>query len=191
MNASWNRSDLDDDNDYWTIILMVPATFHDRSGPLTNARPIAFLEEPLGGVLFTLTMILFDIISTSLDSWNAISDYVEENFLGNKLSFLDEERHDGLLFDDDTFSRSRQYSWVITSIGEFIPIIQKMSEQYKEVMDWIIKRKSSIAENKNVRLDDQEYQEQFVALEARFQDQKKRAEALRDGVNHPKTDVLT
>jgi hypothetical protein len=137
-----------------------------------------------------LTMMLFEIISRSLGDWTAISDYVE-NFIGSKFSFLDEEQHDGLLFDDDTFSRSRQYSWVITSIGEFIPIIQKMSEQYKEVMDWIIKRKSGIAENKTVRLDDQEYQELFVALEARFQDQKKRAEALRDGVNHPKTDVLT
>jgi hypothetical protein len=80
---------------------------------------------------------------------------------------------------------------VITSLGEFIPIVRKMSEQYQEVMGWIIEPRTDTAEKKEDRLKGHKYQEQLVALEARFQDQKKRAEALRDGVNHPKTDVLT
>jgi len=78
--------------------------------------------EPFGSFSFALTSILFEIVSRIVTDWIAISDYIGL-FVTSKFTFLNEEQQDFLLFDDETFSRSRQYFWVITSITEFVPII--------------------------------------------------------------------
>ncbi|KAH9213465.1 hypothetical protein DL95DRAFT_234039, partial [Leptodontidium sp. 2 PMI_412] len=93
-----------------------------------------------------------------------------------------------LLFDDDTFSRSRQYSWVITSTGEFIPIIDNTLKHYSEVRNWVIEsRFQNEAESdgpaeKWYQAKAQEYGDRLYAILQRFNSQKARAEALRDGL---------
>jgi hypothetical protein len=125
VNAFWNFSPLfGAQSDEWTIILMVPALFD-----------VALLESYMDlpdTIVSTLISILFAILSKILTSWAAISDYIEI-FVASKFTFLNEEEHDFLLFDDNIFSRSRQYFWVITSTGEFISIIRKTLKHYQEV----------------------------------------------------------
>ena len=62
------------------------------------------------------------LTSRILVDWAEISKYVEI-FVAGQDTLLYEDRHDRLLFDDDNFTSSRQYFWVIDSIGDFIPII--------------------------------------------------------------------
>jgi hypothetical protein len=127
-------------------------------------------------------MILFDIISRLLTDWTGVSDYIEI-FVASEFTFLNEEQHDSLLFDDDTFSRSRQYSWVITSIGEFIPIIDNTMKHYSDVESWVIASRSPDEDQNRDEVKSRKYREQLYAIRERFNNQKGRAEALRDGVS--------
>jgi hypothetical protein len=191
--AVWNRNfDLEMDNDEWTINLMLPASLYGKAESsyrirtaeriqgtyILNQRPAVFME-PLESVLPMLTKILFEVISKILRDWASISEYIEP-FVGSKLTFLHEEKHDSLLFDDDTFSRSRQYSWVITSIDEFIPIILKTKKTYSDVIQCVI---SSREEKDSAWAKGVKYGEQLRAIEETLQNQKARAETLRDGVS--------
>jgi hypothetical protein len=112
---------------------MIPASFRNESkyegyyevlkGLLPmGSRGSEFLMEPLKSSFRMLVSITAEVMARLLREWTAISDYIE-TFVASKFTFLDEEQHDLLLFDDDTFSRSRQYFWVITTISEFVPII--------------------------------------------------------------------
>jgi len=118
-----------------------------------------------------LVSITSQVISRLMREWTDISDYIEQ-FVANKFTFLKEEEHDLLLFDDDTFSRSRQYFWVITTISESIPIIDQTFDTWREMNNW---RKDLNVVQEDIS--------QLVAIKERFESQKKRAEALRDGVS--------
>jgi hypothetical protein len=191
--AFWNRnSDLTVDSDDWTINLMLPVTltgkaerFYEIDIFLESQGPAVFMK-PLESVLPMLTKILFEIIPKLLRSWNSISEYIEQ-FVASKFTFLDEKEHDNLLFDDDTFSRSRQYSWVITSTDEFIPIILKTIEKYSEVKQWLINLHE---EKEKDWTEAEEYGKQLHAIAERFKTQKDRAEALREGVSFSRSDIL-
>jgi hypothetical protein len=122
-----------------------------------------------------LVSITFEVISRLMRDWTAISDYIE-TFVASKFTFLEEEQHDLLLFDDDTFSRSRQYFWVITTISEFIPIIDQTLKTREAMNSWGLRE-----ENRD--LIPAEDRCKLEAIKERFESQKKRAEALRDGVS--------
>lgn len=143
---------------------------------------MAIFIRPLDSVLEMLFTILLELISRLVYDWTEISDYIE-TFVASKFTFLNEEGHDSLLFDDDTFSRSRQYAWVITSIGEFIPIIQDTKRCYFSAINSVYER-SGPGElrdrywGKLVR-----YRYQLEDIEERLNSQEARAKALRDGVS--------
>ena len=146
---------------------------------------------PLKDILPTLSATLLMLTSRILVDWAEISAYVE-NFVAGQDTFLYEDRHDRLLFDDDNFTRSRQYFWVIDSIGEFVPIIDKTIDHYENVLKWVCQATL----NSDLRTEDKigrEYNEALIehdatlkklkALRERFEGQRNRATALRDGVS--------
>jgi hypothetical protein len=181
VSAFWNstQDSSTEDGKYWTIILMIPASFYDIASPSRDKDPdISFLMSPLEDIFPTLTSIWFQIISKLLREWTDISNYTE-TFIAGKFTFLQEEKHDSLLFDDDTFSRSRQYFWVITCISEFLPIIRKTLKHYQEVKFWLTQGVSSPETEEKAR----KYYNQLEAILKRFESQKTRAAALRDGVS--------
>ena len=120
MNALWNPTlDLSTDSDDWTIILMIPASFYNASGPyweprtdLVKGQDSAFLMKPLESSFPMLVSITSEVICRLMREWTAISDYIE-TFVASKFTFLEEEKHDLLLFDDDTFSRSGNTSGLL------------------------------------------------------------------------------
>jgi len=118
-----------------------------------------------------------------MKEWIAISDYIEP-FVANKLTFLKPEEHDQLLFDDDTFSRSRQYFWVITTISEFIPIIDQTLDKWREMDIWGELNNWRYMNNwsEDQTLIQKGNIKQLEAIKDRFEIQKLRAEALRDGL---------
>lgn len=167
---------------------MIPASFYEKdqnyfaaeleSGRYHEAVFMRRLEDVLG----TLTMIVFMVISRLLKEWTSISNYVE-TFVESKLTFLHEEKQDSLLFDDDEFSRSRQYSWVITSTGEFIAIIEKTLSDYSDLKEWVIEPMRPGVKKEEAQKQAEKYKKKLDDVTQRFKSQKARAEALRDGVS--------
>jgi hypothetical protein len=159
---------------------MTPASFYDvfkryggvyEDGDFVKGHDSRFLMKPLESSFPMLVSITSEVIFRLMKEWTAISDYIE-TFVASKFTFLEEGQHDLLLFDDDTFSRSRQYFWVITTIGEFLPIIDQTLNIWGEMNKW--------REDLNLV---QEDISEMMAIKEIFENQKKRAEALRDGVS--------
>jgi len=185
VDAIWTRMpDSPNDSKDWTIILMIPASFYNVSKPYTSkgysgynkyvdkGKDGAFLMKPLESSFPMLVSITSEVTSRLIREWTAISDYIEP-FVANKFTFLKEKQHDLLLFDDDTFSRSRQYFWVITTISEFIPIIDQTIDKWGKIHNW----------REDLTLIPPEDRLKLEAIKERFENQKKRAKALRDGVS--------
>jgi hypothetical protein len=157
---------------------MIPASFYHVFNKIHSGRKghdPAFLMKPLESSFPMLVSITSEVISRLMRDWTAISEYLER-FVINEFTFLDEERHDLLLFDDDTFSRSRQYFWVISTINEFLPIIDQTLHTCKDMnhRGWSEEYRDLILEEDRRKLE---------GIKKRFESQKLRAEALRDGVS--------
>jgi hypothetical protein len=175
MTGFWKGDNANSET--WTAILMMPVSFYDhfehfQESPKApcNGRDGAFLMEPLESNTDALPAISNEIASRIISEWTKISDYIE-TFVANQSTFLDEEEHDLLLFDDDTFSRSRQYFWIITAVGEFVSIIDETETLYKTLIEHLGDGLLRSSERR------------FLSIRERLYSQKERAAALRDGVS--------
>lgn len=124
-----------------------------------------------------LVAILSKVSRKIAREWNVISEHIEK-FIASEFTFLHEEQHDFLLFDEDTFSRSRQYFWVITSIGEFIPILDETILRWEEITSWDIWR-TLYHERRKV----ESYTQRLESIKERLKSQRERSTVLRDGVS--------
>ncbi|EHK97180.1 hypothetical protein M7I_7064 [Glarea lozoyensis 74030] len=141
----------------------------------TNAsKELNDLIGPLKSVLPTISATLSMVISKIVAHWTKIGDYVDQ-FVAGQDSFLREKRHDRLLFDDDSFTRSRPYFWAITSTGEFILIIDETLNHYRTVAKWVSKDKDELRKHREAR-------KKLEAVKARFERQRERATELREGL---------
>jgi len=153
---------------------MAPAFFYHKDGK--PRKEFDDLIAPLNGILPTLSATLLTIGTRIVAYWTEISEYVEQ-FIAGRDTFLHERRHDQLLFDDDSFTRSRQYSWVITSTGEFILIINKTINHYESLSKRLFSRKRETM-RKHRKL-----QAEIEAIRELFEMQRTRATDLREGVS--------
>lgn len=107
-----------------------------------------------------------------LQRWEQILEYFTL-LLGYRDTLSDPDTHDRLLFDDDSFTRSRRYFWAISYLGELeISILRN-----------IIELKRCIGEsssNKSLR----EQLNKLQHLRERIVGQSAEAIALRDGVSN-------
>jgi hypothetical protein len=148
---------------------MAPAFFYHEE------REDNSLIAPLENMQRTLSTTLFEIISRILLHWPTISEYVEQ-FIAGKDTFLHEDQHDRLLFDDDNFTRSRHYFWVITSIGEFISTIDETIHHYDNISGLMFPDPAELGKHKGLHV-------RFVGMEERFERKKYRATTPRDRVS--------
>lgn len=151
---------------------MAPAFFYHRDEGDNSSKDMI---GPLEDILPTLSTTLAMIMSRILAHWTAVSEYVEQ-FIAGQDTFLHEDEHDQLLFDDDNFTRSRQYFWVITSTGEFISIIDETINQYNNVSEWVSRGKEEQRNHVNFR-------RKLETIKEKFERQRARATVLRDGVS--------
>jgi hypothetical protein len=103
-----------------------------------------------------------------IERWEKISEYFAW-LIGHRDTLSDPDAHDSLLFDDDSFSRSRRYFWAINYLAELDSSITGNIVQ----LDRFAKRNSSI----RLQLDQLQY------LRGRLLAQREEAIALRDGVS--------
>jgi hypothetical protein len=114
---------------------------------------------------FTLRMVI--------ERWEKIAEYFAWLVGHHKDILSDPDAHDSLLFDDDSFSRSRRYFWAINYLAE---LDISISGNIVELEKFEKRQKYRFGP-----LRDQLIQLRF--LRERLRDQREEAIALRDGVS--------
>jgi hypothetical protein len=112
-------------NHYWTVLVLAPKDFYS-----------GFLGEPiLYGPLYRLPIVMLQRAAEALDlmiaDWSEILAYVEEP-LGDQELIFSPDKHDKLLEDDKSGSRSRIYFWVINSLITFRTMMDESTQVYLE-----------------------------------------------------------
>ncbi|KAH8805866.1 hypothetical protein F5884DRAFT_640416, partial [Xylogone sp. PMI_703] len=75
-------------------------------------------------------------IGMVIDRWECVSDYFG-SLIGHRETLADPDAHDSLLFDDDSFSRSRRYFWAINYLAELdISIGENIVQLERCVATW-------------------------------------------------------
>jgi hypothetical protein len=104
---------------YWTIILLTPQHMDKR-------KPFWDMKSPESAILD----LIFTGLSDAADSWEEIGKLLSP-MLGDQVTILNPEKHDGLLFDDNTFSRSRRYFWAVECLDVFLADIRDAVKQWE------------------------------------------------------------
>jgi len=119
----------------YTALLSVPETF-----PAFNDFNCPDITRYSISMQIHILDIVGNIINRIGQQWCKIVDYMGKRFgENNAFHLLHHEEHDQLLFDDATFSRSRQYFWAISAFEEFATTLTDTVEAWvklrKEVID--------------------------------------------------------
>jgi hypothetical protein len=117
---------IDDKGQYWTALYMRPETFkrYIRSDHFGSK------DE------FIAADLLTQAVACVINQWTSIAKHLKQFIVDHHL-LLDPEGHDRLLFDDDSFSRSRRYFWVINFLAECDSRIDENVQEIDLAMsDW-------------------------------------------------------
>lgn len=109
------------------------------------------------------------------DRWRKVEEYFSW-LIGHRDTLADLEAHDSLLFDDDTFSRSRKYFWAINYLAELDISIAENIVQLERWTGFGFAHRMD-ARPLTERL------AQLKDLRSRLKAQREEAIALRDGVS--------
>ena len=154
-----------------------------------------FIDSPLPVVL---ARVIWIPLRGSLSGMRSLAEYID-HLLGTGDEIFDLDAHDRLMLDDDLFTRSKRYFWVINCINEadkntmpnitvwpwyrdrfLVPFHQTLiEEQGQEGSSVSIRELDDAIE----RCDD--VQRKLETIQRRLQGQRTRALALRDGVSLP------
>ncbi|KAK2836977.1 hypothetical protein FQN49_006531 [Arthroderma sp. PD_2] len=75
--------------------------------------------------------LIAEAYKDAADSWEEIARHITKILADDEDAALDAEKHDRLLFDDNTFSRSRLYFWAVDILETFQESIQDSTLQWK------------------------------------------------------------
>ena len=188
----------------WTILLLTPPDFFAKPPQDSREPDIVWKEvgKHLHKPIAELTCIVHALRGVA-DRWTILYQYI-----GNLLSedFMNPEAYVKLLFDDETFSQSRLYFWVIGCLNEFDISIEDNIKQWTlfreaRVTPFLEKDLGDTSQNGDSSpapdAEKIECQKQFRALDKeaddlretlenwrlQFQNQQRTVLALRDGVS--------
>jgi hypothetical protein len=117
--------------------------------------------------------------------WSDIFDYFSL-LIGHRNSLPDPDAHDSLLFDDDSFSRSRRYFWAINYLAELdISITRNIAQLEAWIVEWPhhlhVSKKGMSVEARTLP----ERMEQLKAWQGKLRALRQETINLRDGVSLP------
>ncbi len=103
---------------FWTMLYMYPNSFE----PYDNTSDFEHYDtvlSPINGrdAAGALEVMVEFSIRMVIQRWTKILEYFTW-LLGHRNTLSDPDAHDSLLFDDDSFSRSRRYFWAINYLAE-------------------------------------------------------------------------
>ena len=104
--------------DFWTILLLSPS-------PVEVAHPAP--ENPAMHVL----KLIKEGLEMAANAWEGLLAHFNV-ILDDQHTLLDPRGHDDLLFDDDTFSRSRLYFWAMDGLEVFITQIKDTISEWED-----------------------------------------------------------
>jgi hypothetical protein len=173
---------------YWTILLLAPQGFY-RRGLLKVPRVVSDLEaSPLQ---INIVLLIEDALGAARRAWRGLHQYVEE-LLGTGTEIFDPELHDSLLSDDELFSGSRKYFWLINSLQTFDNILRQNIEAWISYRDKFLLPLSRALQSVSgitwkKELDESieicnRLVEDLERIQKLFRDQRERTLALREGV---------
>ncbi|GFF87024.1 predicted protein, partial [Aspergillus lentulus] len=108
---------------YWSILHLAPAHFC----PLHQET--SWPEGRYDGHMIPVALIL-QALRDAADSWEQVANHLS-SLVDDQGAIFDPDEHDRLLFDDNTFSRSRLYFWPIDRLGMFIPSISATMREWQ------------------------------------------------------------
>ncbi|KAH7311228.1 hypothetical protein B0I35DRAFT_61880 [Stachybotrys elegans] len=107
-----------EDEDYWTFLVLTPLHMKPCSADFSSPHTIAL----------HLIQVAFE---DAADSWEEIAHHLKEMLADDDDAALDPHKHDRLLFDDSTFSRSRRYFWAADILETFQDSIGNLLKQWE------------------------------------------------------------
>jgi hypothetical protein len=140
-----------------------------------------------------VVVLIEDALGAARRAWRGLHQYVEE-LLGTGTEIFDPELHDSLLSDDELFSGSRKYFWLINSLQTFDNILRQTIEAWVSYRDKFLLPLSRALINGSEsgitwkkELDDSieicdKLVEDLERVQKLFRDQRERTLALREGV---------
>lgn len=116
---------------YWTILFMEPVSWYDD---LENILREAVTEE--SSMQIACLVLVSYALQIATKEWQKMALYFDTLLDSNSTSLedstlLNPEKHDRLLFEDEGFSRSRKYFWVIDALTKFIEEIEEAEEAWE------------------------------------------------------------
>jgi hypothetical protein len=108
---------------YWSILHLAPAHFY----PLHQET--SWPDSRYDGHMIPVALIL-QALRDAADSWEQVANHLS-SLVDDQGAIFDPDEHDRLLFDDNTFSRSRLYFWAIDCLGIFIPSISATMREWR------------------------------------------------------------
>lgn len=168
----------DSSRDYWSMLDLRPEQF-----PAPHSNVIITLGARID-VLQAILIMADNAMKTVQSYWKDILDYFDQ-LISESDTFLDPERHDRLLSDDESFSRSKRYFWAITALKELDLSISDNLLQMKRLLDtrsssWVESSRKGELEDARSCLQIRYREIEQIAIQLR----EKRQEAvdLRDGL---------
>jgi hypothetical protein len=107
--------------DFWTILLLTPSQMSETE--IGRDSPATYI-----------LLLIKQGLEKAADAWEEIRGHFSL-ILDDQYTILDPQGHDELLFDDDTFSRSRLYFWAMDSLDMFITQIKGTISEWKDFWD--------------------------------------------------------
>jgi hypothetical protein len=168
--------------EYYTAIVMYPRQF----------RIIDYRDVSLQPTSPARAYILYQSLKALTTIWEhtrEIAQYIDEMLGIGEDILLDAKKHDGLLFDDETFSRSRKYWWAANMLPALKENIQGNLRAHNEFLEDFIEHHIKTPRPEQ----DPHYlhgmydrgKEVIAKLEKlieQFESQRERTELLRNGV---------
>jgi hypothetical protein len=133
----------------------------------------------------------FCILESMWKVWRTLVAYIDE-LLRTGDEIFDLETHDNLIFDDDLYTRSRRYFWIINCINESMNLLQRNFQAWNKHREEILplgRKLPSAALRKEFDSSFEKCGEilaRLVEVKESFNEQRTKAVALRDGVSHYK-----
>jgi hypothetical protein len=102
----------------WTILYLCPNTF-ELNDKIQNLEQYNLLFENIGNrnACVSFDIMVWSTLYEIVARWEEVVEYFT-SLLGHRDTLSNPDAHDSLLFDDDSFSRSRRYFWAINYLAQ-------------------------------------------------------------------------
>ncbi|THX12841.1 hypothetical protein D6D13_04007, partial [Aureobasidium pullulans] len=99
-------------------------TIHTPSSLIGYGEFDKILHEPLLELPLTICIFTSIGLGSIIREWQSLLAYME-SLVAIHTTIVNPEEHDRLLFDDEQFSRSRLYFWMLSSLATFIHMMEE------------------------------------------------------------------